>query len=302
MDEVESTLRRWNIEEYTVLKENIQGSPRRVIDRYLIKSDRKYILERIDPRKRMKKMKEAELMELLKSHNLPVLRYMKNSEDSYFSVINGHLWMLREYADGVDLKRPEYIHDRMKGSLAAQFLIDMRKIEIDMDFDIFSLKHFIEGQRRVISRRYPKIDEKLKDIYLVLKEFMGNYDKLPLSFNHGDFHPLNIIWGKERIVAVIDWEFMGLKPELYDAANMVGCVGIENPDALEGEMVREFISILKNKGGFSEVSWRFFPELVLALRFAWLREWISQKDDEMIEMEIYYMQKILKDLKFYKIQ
>jgi len=35
---------------------------------------------------------------------------------------------------------------------------------------------------------------------------------------------------------------------------------------------------------------RFFPEYLLALRVAWLPEWLRQKDKEMIEMEEAYME------------
>jgi len=37
------------------------------------------------------------------------------------------------------------------------------------------------------------------------------------------------------------------------------------------------------------MGWQFFPEYLLALRFAWLSEWLRQKDKEMIEMEEAYM-------------
>ncbi len=63
-------------------------------------------------------------------------------------------------------------------------------------------------------------------------EFMPAHDRLPLSFCHGDLHPLNIIWDNDEIQAVIDWEFAGIKPDLFDAANYVGCAGIETPTAL----------------------------------------------------------------------
>ena len=45
-----------------------------------------------------------------------------------------------------------------------------------------------------------------------------------MAFAHGDYHPLNVIWTKAGIAAVIDWEFSGLKPEMYDAAILVGCL------------------------------------------------------------------------------
>ena len=104
----------------------------------------------------------------------------------------------------------------------------------------------------------------------------------------------NIIWDKDEIKAVIDWEFAGIKPDLYDAANLVGCAGIENPNGLGMDMVMTFVDELRKTAVISETGWRFFPEYVLALRFAWLSEWLRKKDVEMIDLEFAYM-KILVD-------
>ena len=70
--------------------------------------------------------------------------------------------------------------------------------------------------------------------------FMKVHDMLPVSFCHGDFHPLNIIWSKDSIKAVIDWEFLGMKPEIYDAANLIGCIGIEDPQGLTWRSCKSF--------------------------------------------------------------
>ena len=118
---------------------------------------------------------------------------------------------------------------------------------------------------------------------------MDNYDDIPIAFNHGDFHPMNVIWSDNGIKAVIDWEFMGPKPELYDAANMVGCAGMENPAALRMDFVSSFLRKLRKSGVFSDISWHHFHPLVVALRFAWLNDWLIFKDREMVELEVTYM-------------
>ncbi len=119
--------------------------------------------------------------------------------------------------------------------------------------------------------------------------FMSVCDSLPVGFCHGDYHPLNIIWGKENILSVIDWEFLGIKPEIYDLVNMVGCLGIEHPSSLVGDLVRRLIARLKAADLYSDVSWRHFLEFVVAMRFAWLSEWLRKDDREMIGLELDYM-------------
>jgi homoserine kinase type II len=120
--------------------------------------------------------------------------------------------------------------------------------------------------------------------------FIPEHDTIPISFCHGDFHPLNIIWNKNRIKAVIDWEFTGFKPEIFDAANLVGCAGIEDPEGLGMPMVMAFIRELKNADIISPKGWDLFPEYILALRFAWLSEWLRKNDTEMLDLEARYME------------
>jgi len=100
---------------------------------------------------------------------------------------------------------------------------------------------------------------------------------------------LNIIWSENAIQGVIDWEFSGIKPEIYDAATLIGCLGMEIPDALTGPGVMEFVRKLKAEQVFSETSWRVLVEMTIAIRFGWLSEWLRNHDEEMIELEMVYM-------------
>ncbi|HQP41837.1 MAG TPA: aminoglycoside phosphotransferase family protein, partial [Smithella sp.] len=128
------------------------------------------------------------------------------------------------------------------------------------------------------------------------KDFLPVYEELPVAFCHGDYHPLNIIWSTDGIRCVIDWEFCGLKSELYDVANLIGCIGMENPRSLAGGLVGHFIDRMKRSGIMSQISWRYLTEFIIALRFAWLAEWLRRKDRNMIRLERDYM-KLLMDNK-----
>ena len=98
-----------------------------------------------------------------------------------------------------------------------------------------------------------------------------------------------MIWSENDIQGVIDWEFSGTKPENYDAATLIGCMGMETPEALTGPLVMEFISILNIAQFLSETSWRVLVEMIIAIRFGWLSEWLRNRDTEMIELETVYM-------------
>ena len=121
------------------------------------------------------------------------------------------------------------------------------------------------------------------------RRFYPVAEETPSTFCHGDPHPLNTIWGENRIVAVIDWEFCGWKPLLYDAALVVGCVGAEAPGARHAGFITAFLDTLENRRLYSEEAMALLPLFVLAVRFGWLSEWLRNKDVEMIEFEIFYM-------------
>jgi homoserine kinase type II len=99
---------------------------------------------------------------------------------------------------------------------------------------------------------------------------------------------MNMLWGKGGILSVIDWEFCGAKPMLYDAAIVIGCVGVEAPEAAEGGFVRRFTDVV-NERLFPAAMAEHLPYFVVAQRFAWLSEWLRRSDREMIEFEIAYM-------------
>jgi homoserine kinase type II len=114
-----------------------------------------------------------------------------------------------------------------------------------------------------------------------------------IRFCHGDYHPLNVIWASKGINAVIDWEFLGYKPEIYDIAMMIGCLGMEKPQSLTGDLVFEFVKRFKESGLIAEICWSYLFEFVLALRFAWLSDWLKRSDAEMTDLEAVYLQLLL---------
>ena len=80
---------------------------------------------------------------------------------------------------------------------------------------------------------HPTVFQELSPVLKYLKNSLfPKLTEMETTFCHGDYHPLNILWDEKKIMAVIDWEFTGYKPFLYDAANMLGCLGMEHPETL----------------------------------------------------------------------
>jgi len=55
---------------------------------------------------------------------------------------------------------------------------------------------------------------------------------------------------------------------------------------LAGRCGADFLINLHHK---TSITWRYFFELVIATRFAWLSGWLNKKDFEMVELELDYL-------------
>ena len=275
----------------------IQGSPERALSRAVIqdKSDRLFLLEKFSKNKFLIRDRAAKAVDYLNAHGLDkALAYRKSKQGGFLPFFKGACFQISPFLHGTPLQRPGYLDSSAMGKSFALFLTRMaeasRGMENFISFPHFSMKAYIYKLFSNMKAHDQPVYEKFLPILSFLESgFMEAHDHLPLSFCHGDLHPLNVIWDKDEIKAVIDWEFTGIKPDMYDAANLVGCAGIENPNGLGMDMVMTFLKEMQKTPVISKTGWRFFPEYVLALRFAWLSEWLRKKDDEMIEMEHAYM-------------
>ncbi len=176
----------------------------------------------------------------------------------------------------------------------AQALISLKEKSRSFTFENeepFSLPHYIGTLTKKIEKKQSKMYKELLPILSFLnKNLYPHYNTIPLTFSHGDPHPLNMIWGKADINAIIDWEFCGEKPLLYDIALIIGCVGTEDPQALEGGFITAFVSHLKRSNILTPPLIALLPSFLVAQRFAWLSEWLRREDWEMVDFELFYME------------
>jgi len=301
---IKETILFWDLKLKKVRKDiNIAGSPERCEFRIVIEDqdDRLFICEKISPAAYEHKMRIIKTLEFLVRQNLRFIQpYIPNKKREYIASNNHGLWQLTRFVDGVGLKRPEYVFHRWRGNALADFLIELNKKSpgIDNIFPIqsFSIKNYIYELIDTIGIHEPELRISINPMVGFLeKRFMEVHDKLPQGFCHGDYHPLNIIWSTKGINAVIDWEFCGYKPEIYDVANLIGCIGMEDPESLVGDLIAELIQRLRQAKLFSDLSWRYLLEFIVALRFAWLSEWLRKSDKDMIKLEQVYMRLLIEN-------
>jgi homoserine kinase type II len=279
----------------------LAGSPERTLWRNVVETAGRelFVLEKIPSKKYERKRQICQTLQWLSSHGLrQIAPYVIDVKGDFIPWIDHGLWQLCPFVKGVALKRPVYTLDSWRGVQAALFLMELNKTcsrqDVDPSSPPFSIVSYSRNLFSRIERRNPELaNQYVRFMHHLEKNFFSVHDQLPVRICHGDFHPLNIIWGKKSIRAVIDWEFYGPKPELYDLANILGCLGMETPKSLWGPFVNQLVNELKKSNLFSIESWEELPDLTLAIRFAWLNEWLRKDDQPMIRLEADYMELLL---------
>ncbi len=291
-------LRCWNLElKAERLERTPSGSPERSLFRTVVEDagGRCFILERVASRTVGRKREIAATLDWLATCGLAgVHPCLRTGDGECLVKAAGGFWQVSPFIEGVELNRPGYTLEAWRGTALARFLADMRRLSGGIPFGRptrpFSIAEFTRDLMAKMARHAPGRAAAVQDVYDWLEaSLFPAHDRLPVAFCHGDPHPLNVIWGKGGIRGVIDWEFSGIKPEIYDAALVVGCIGMEDPEGLAGPMALSFIGELRASGRFDASGFAVLPEFVTALRFAWLSDWMRKKDGEMVEMETDYI-------------
>ncbi len=297
IDELTDILKPWGIGPTRVRTDfSIAGSPERCESRSVIEdvAGSLFLVEGFRPEAAPRKAEIARLLGLL-SPKLPEINpCVPFADGCYLAERDGGFWQVSRFLEGLPLQRPEYAFEGWRGPVLAGFLARLKRASARIPGPTpgaaFSLPGFIDSLAGKIRSDRPSLCLRLQPAITRLEK--GLFDTLPgypVGFCHGDYHPLNIIWTADGIRAVIDWEFCGPKPELYDAAILVGCLGMEHPQSLTGDLVAGLVARLITDGGYDKTSWRAFVDLVLACRFAWLSDWLRRRDEEMIELETAYI-------------
>jgi homoserine kinase type II len=281
----------------------IQGSPERSTFRIVLEDEygHFFVLEQVPSKFLEHKKQIAATLDFLAKKNLARIQpYLADKKGNHIIKYKNGFWQMIPLVQGDTLDREKYMYEKWRGPALADFLIELCRKSHALPFydslKVFSLKDYVYKLICEINLYNKDIEAEIKDIESFLeKDFMPMYEKLPVAFCHGDYHPLNIIWSADDIKCVIDWEFSGYKSELYDAANLIGCVGVEDPQSLTGDLVKSFIADMKKADIVSNISWRYLVEFVVALRFAWLSEWLRRRDTEMIRLELDYMRLLIEN-------
>jgi len=298
----------------------LPGSPERCIERFALEDagGRPWMLERIPAEQAPRREILGRLLaDLAQDRDLcalvPAWRPVaapERPEDGTASrrfvlhVAEGSLcghWMLSPFVDGQELPRPDYLDDGWRGEAIARGILALqragRALPALLAAPQAALAAFRDELFSAIDKHKPQIMARLTPVREALSELAAVLGAVPSALAHGDLHPLNVIWGSgpaRPLRALIDWEFAGARPRLYDIANCVGCAGFEHPSGLARGCVMGLVRELR-KGGMPGPELGLLPLFVMVTRLGWLSEWLRKKDAELLSMELDYLDILLEE-------
>jgi len=289
------------------------GSPERCLARAVAETDdgRYVLIERLSPAMAPRKMAIAALLQSLAGAGMQGINpYLATGDGHHVVPLGGDYWQISPYLYGAPLPRPGWVWEAWRGAALGRFLCDLRaasqRVRLPEEVP-FSPRAFCSDLLARLETHRPALAEALRPtVRRLLDEWLPTEGGLVTGFCHGDLHPLNVIWAPERqtkgavgrvpaangVLTVIDWEFCGIKPVAYDAALLIGCVGIEVPEALTGPLVRALLQELR-AGGHPAVAEPALWALVVAARLGWLSDWLRRGDEEMVALEQDYIQLLI---------
>jgi homoserine kinase type II len=290
---------------------SIPGSPERCVSRSVLEdtSGRLWLVERLAARQTSRREAVAAVLHALQDRFpaqgralLPAFR--RSSQGGYSAEIAGMRWQLSPYVLSDELPRPGYLDDATRGASLAGFMLALQNASRDLPSsllddlesaqrDLPELSAYAADLLAATRLRSPGTHAALERIFPRLDAVLSHCRSLPARLQHGDLHPLNVLWRGQEAVAVIDWEFLGVKPECHDLANLLGCLGFEHPDGLTGPLALRLTATLRNAAYIAPDSWELLPEYTALLRLAWLSEWLRKKEHDLVDMELEYVELLL---------
>lgn len=273
----------------------LPGSPERCVVRTAIKDEtgQIWMLEQLHPGQFDRRERIGRIISILASHGIQVPAYLPGPDGRFVVEHEDSHWQLSPYIHGDLLPQPAFVDDAERGKHLGNFIADLRLAGSSIEeFDIeppFVLEDYVNKLIAAMRPHRPEIHDALSPVLGVLAPLFEAWHDLPVTLCHGDFHPLNVIWKGPTVAAVIDWEFCGMRPALFDVSNCLGCVAIEDPLALVKGLAPALLRALRDTGCLDETSLSLLPEMILGMRFAWMSEWLRKQDADMIELETRFM-------------
>lgn len=281
------------------------GSPERCIQRFACAdaTGRTWLLERLAPAQAPRREGLARLLCALCAADPELARlipaYRPLADGQFVLHVAGGpdagFWQLSPLVAHLPLPRPGYLDQTWRGQDVARLLLRLQAAGSALATPPApgaDLAAYGQALFASMAAHRPDLLARLAPLRALLDTLPALLAAQPTSLVHGDLHPLNILWGpgpQDSIRALIDWEFAGTGPALYDAANCLGCAAFEGPSALSGGFVTGLVRGLN----LPPEQTRLLAAMLPATRLGWLSEWLRKGDAEMLDMELDYLEILL---------
>lgn len=279
----------------------LPGSPERCLKRAALADAQGsvWVLEQLRPGQAEARQRLGLLLEFLARELDFVVAYRPLQRGGFVLAAEGAFWQLAPYVAHAPLPRPQYLEEAHRGASMGRCLVRLQQAGGHAPGELLDhglhLPGYVYDLVQTLADHAPAVFPRARALAEGLASFWEIWDTLPRAFCHGDSHPLNALWDDAQVVALIDWEFCGVRPRLYDLANCLGCVGIEEPWFLKRGFAMGLVESVREELLVAEDA-QLLPELLLAIRFAWLSEWLRHKDKALISLELDYMELLARSL------
>jgi homoserine kinase type II len=275
----------------------IPGSPERCLSRRVVEDavGSLYLLEflaasQLDHRRTV----AAATAALSRAGLAAVAAHLPCLDGGFVATVDTLHMQLSRFVPGTPLSRPDYAAHDGPGEALGRFVADLRdaapRATLPAKLPERRLADYAATFMRTLAAAEPAVFARLAPLGAAMGDFLDAEPTLPRALCHGDLHPENAIWDGFDLVAVIDWEFVGMAHELYDVAGALGCMGIEDPRTFAAGAGAAMIRTLRDRGVLHPGNLPWLRPAVMAGRLGWLAEWLRKDDREMVEMELDYLE------------
>ncbi len=295
-------LPQWGLEPGRFRPEiSLPGSPERCLKRFALADAQGdvWILEQLRPSQAEARQRLGLLLDVLATELDFVVAYRRTQSGGFVLPAERGYWQLAPYVTHEPLPRPQYLESPARGASMGRCLVRLQQAGAQAPPELLdrslNLPQYVRDLVLKTEHHAPSVYARGIVLAEGLAPLWEAWSALPLGFCHGDSHPLNALWNEAQVTALIDWEFCGLRPRLYDLATCLGCVGIEEPPALKRGFAGGLVAAVREEF-LAGADAKLLPELLLALRFAWLSEWLRHKDAALVALELDYMELLARSL------
>ncbi|GFK93034.1 hypothetical protein NNJEOMEG_00863 [Fundidesulfovibrio magnetotacticus] len=274
----------------------VPGSPERCLRRQVVEdaSGALWLLERIGPAQAARREALGRLLEALEARGLDRLApYRRVPGGGHVLRDWAGLWQLSPFVTGREPERPGYLERPGPARELARWLARLRRASLGLALPgglfALDLPEYARALSARLAQHRPGVHARLGPVLKALSPYLEAWPGLPRALAHGDLHPLNVVWGADGPLGVIDWEFAGARPALDDAANCLGCVLLEARGDRSAPFVEAFARELRGSDLLELSLAPWLDAAVLASRLGWLSEWLRKADAPMLSDELDYM-------------